>query len=152
MSTTNFVIISKLQYQGTNSKPAKWKARESLVLRSVGFRSSLRSSWQLQWPPGELHALVETSTLVWTACLLHRVFDRPRPSCTGFCCQRRRQRSVWFSNCYRLLPRHQLNLLRALPCAAKFIATESHPWPQLLHQRHNDCGILLPREGNSGVS
>lgn len=72
-----FFIISKLRHQGTNSKPAKWKAMESFVLRSVGFRSSLRSSWQLQWPPGELHALVETSTLTMTASPLHRVFAQP---------------------------------------------------------------------------
>ena len=38
------------------------------------------------------------------------------------------------------------------PCPAKFIAAESHPWPQLLYQRHNDCGIPLPGEGNTGVS
>lgn len=67
-------------------------------------------------------------------------------------CQQVRQRNVWFSNCYRLLPRRRFNFLRVLLCAAEFVAAESHPWPQLLHQRHHDCGILLPGEGKSGVS
>lgn len=127
----------------------QWKAMESFLLRSVGFRSS---GWRRQWPPGELHALAETSTLDSITRLLHRVFAQPRFSYSGFLLPAGRQSSECFSNCYRLLPSHWFNLLRVLPCAAKFIAAESHPWPQLLHQRHNDCGIPLLREGNIGVS
>lgn len=67
-------------------------------------------------------------------------------------CQQVRQRNVWFSNCYRLLPSCWFNFLRVLLCSAKFVAAESHPWPQLLHRRHHDCGILLPGEGKSGAS